>query len=52
MMTYNFGDILLIRFPFTDQSRMSKRPVLVLYDERGHGYTALQGDNQAMLLSC
>lgn len=33
MMTYNFGDILLIRFPFTDQSRMSKRPALVLYDD-------------------
>jgi len=31
-MTYNFGDILLIRFPFTDQSRVSKRPALVLYD--------------------
>jgi len=33
MMTYNFGDILLIRFPFTNQSRMSKRPALVLYDD-------------------
>ena len=33
MMSYNFGDILLIRFPFTDQSRMSKRPALVLYDD-------------------
>ena len=33
MMSYNLGDILLIRFPFTDQSRMSKRPALVLYDE-------------------
>lgn len=32
MMTYNFGDILLIRFPFTDQLRVSKRPALVLYD--------------------
>ena len=26
------GDILLIKFPFTDSSRMSKRPALVLYD--------------------
>ncbi len=33
MMTYNLGDILLIRFPFTDQSRVSKRPALVLYDD-------------------
>ena len=30
MMTYNLGDILLIKFPFTDSSRMSKRPALVL----------------------
>ena len=33
MMTYNFGDILLVRFPFTDQLRVSKRPALVLYDD-------------------
>ena len=32
MMTYNFGDILLIQFPFTEPSRSSKRPALVLYD--------------------
>ena len=32
MMTYNLGDILLIKFPFTDSSRLSKRPALVLYD--------------------
>jgi len=32
MMTYNFGEILLMRFPFTDSSRLSKRPAVVLYD--------------------
>ena len=32
MITYEFGDILLLRFPFTDPLRMSKRPALVLYD--------------------
>ena len=40
MMTYNFGDILLIRFPFTDQAGYSKRPALVLYDS---------GDNDVLL---
>ena len=32
MMTYDFGDILLIQFPFTDPARVSKRPAVVIYD--------------------
>jgi len=32
MISYNFGDIVLIGFPHTDQQGVSKRPGLVLYD--------------------
>lgn len=32
MIRYELGDILLIQFPFTDPSKVSKRPVVVLYD--------------------
>jgi len=35
MMTYSLGDIVLLRFPFTDQSKFSKRPALVLYCDDG-----------------
>lgn len=37
-MTYSFGDVLLVPFPFTDQSTVKKRPAIVisstLYNER------------------
>ena len=36
-MSYKKGDILLIRFPFTDLSRSKKRPVLVIQDENNYG---------------
>ncbi|NET35566.1 MAG: type II toxin-antitoxin system PemK/MazF family toxin [Cyanothece sp. SIO1E1] len=29
-MTYEFGDVLLIPFPFTDQSTTKKRPAVVI----------------------
>jgi mRNA interferase MazF len=29
-MTYKFADVLLVPFPFTDQSRVKKRPAVVL----------------------
>jgi len=32
-MSYKVGDILLIKFPFTDLKRHKKRPVLVIKDE-------------------
>ena len=32
MITYNFGDIVLIGFPHTDIQGISKRPAIVLYD--------------------
>ncbi|MBF0352182.1 MAG: type II toxin-antitoxin system PemK/MazF family toxin [SAR324 cluster bacterium] len=30
MTTYNFGDVLLIPFPFTDQTATKKRPAVVI----------------------
>lgn len=32
MMTYNFGDIILVGFPHTDLASITKRPAIVLYD--------------------
>ncbi|WP_367142300.1 type II toxin-antitoxin system PemK/MazF family toxin [Moorena sp. SIO1F2] len=30
MTTYNFGDILLVPFPFTDQTTLKKRPTVII----------------------
>ncbi len=30
MMNYNFGDVLLVPFPFTDQTGTKKRPAIVI----------------------
>lgn len=30
MTNYNFGDVVLIRFPFTDQMTMKKRPAVII----------------------
>lgn len=32
MITYKFGEIVLIGFPHTDLQGISKRPIVVLYD--------------------
>jgi len=32
MITYKFGDIVLVGFPHTDLQGISKRPAVVLYD--------------------
>ena len=32
MANYNFGDILLLKFPFTDHKNFKKRPALVIVD--------------------
>ncbi|MEO0648677.1 MAG: type II toxin-antitoxin system PemK/MazF family toxin [Cyanobacteria bacterium J06650_10] len=29
-MTYNFGDVLLVPFPFTDQGSVKRRPTVVI----------------------
>ena len=36
-MPYSKGDILLIRFPFTDLSHRKKRPVILVQDENEKG---------------
>jgi len=36
MTNYNFGDILLVPFPFTDQSTAKKRPAVVVSSEAYH----------------
>ncbi len=30
MTTYKFGDVILVPFPFTDQSAIKKRPAVVI----------------------
>jgi mRNA-degrading endonuclease toxin of MazEF toxin-antitoxin module len=37
MTTYNFGDIILIPFPFTDQTTSKKRPAVVVSSEAYNG---------------
>jgi mRNA interferase MazF len=32
MNEYNFGDVVLVKFPFTDSSETKKRPALILKD--------------------
>ena len=36
-MSYNQGDIVLVKFPFTTLSKSKKRPVLVIKDENEYG---------------
>jgi mRNA interferase MazF len=41
MTLYNPGDVVLVRFPFTDSSSTKKRPALVVSPA---GFTANHGD--------
>lgn len=34
---YRFGDLVLVRFPFTDQTRIKKRPAVVVSSDAYHG---------------
>ncbi len=34
MTHYSFGDVVLIKFPFSDGKRAVQRPALVIYDNR------------------
>lgn len=36
MTRYEFGDVLLVPFPFTDQSRVKKRPAVVVSSSAFH----------------
>jgi mRNA interferase MazF len=44
MTRYNFGDIILVPFPFTDQSTLKKRPAVVL---SAAAYNNNHGDHQS-----
>ncbi len=48
MTRYKPGDLVLVRFPFTDFSTLKKRPALVLSTPK---FTAQQGDVVAMALT-
>jgi len=37
MMHYDFGDVVLIRFPFSDAGRAVQRPAPVIYNNRDPG---------------
>lgn len=36
MTAYNFGDVILVPFPFTDQSATKQRPAVVVSNPRYH----------------
>jgi len=44
MTDYNFGDVVLIPFPFTDQSTIKKRPAVIIssdaYNRQGPDKTS------------
>lgn len=36
MTAYNFGDVILVPFPFTDQSQSKQRPAVIVSSARYH----------------
>ncbi|MFY9227230.1 MAG: type II toxin-antitoxin system PemK/MazF family toxin [Blastocatellia bacterium] len=36
MTNYNFGDVILVPFPFTDQSSIKQRPAVVISNDAYH----------------
>jgi mRNA interferase MazF len=38
MTTYKFGDVILVPFPFTDQSTSKKRPAIVISSDNYNRY--------------
>jgi mRNA interferase MazF len=36
MTSFDFGDVVLVRFPFTDQSAVKQRPAVVVSSEAYH----------------
>jgi mRNA interferase MazF len=48
MTRYKPGDLVLVRFPFTDFSTLKKRPALVLSSP---SFTAQQGDVVVMAMT-
>lgn len=45
---FNFGDVVLVPFPFTDQSGTKKRPAVVV---SSHGYNASRRDIVIMAIT-
>jgi mRNA interferase MazF len=46
--TFSFGDVMLVPFPFTDQSGTKKRPAVVV---SSHGYNASRRDIVIMAIT-
>lgn len=47
-MTYEFGELLLVPFPFTDQSTQKKRPAVVMSSA---DYNAVRSDLMLMAVT-
>lgn len=41
MTSYKFGDVVLVPFPFTDQSASKKRPAVVVSSSAYHATTSI-----------
>jgi mRNA interferase MazF len=47
MSDFNFGDIVLIKFPFTDISGVKKRPALILHNTKDNDIIVCRITSQA-----